>query len=369
MPLRRHLLVAATALAAIGAATAPIPGDDSISSDETLAVFPTDGWRLADGTWKLPIHAWVYEPEDDSDTRAALIDAFGKALGLDDAARADPVFRARAARFLVDNERGKRLTAQIGRLEKAEPLPRTGDNGHAEAVLTSTAEASLPVEAGFVDVTVRPASGGNPAIVARVRLVPPTGVSVVSDVDDTIKVTSVRDTRELLLNTFVRPFRAVDGMPELYRQWELADNAIFHYVTGSPWQLHDPLREWLAAARFPSGTLEMRHFRVTDDSLQKFFASPATTKRPVIEAMLRNHPGRTFVLVGDSGEDDPAIYADLAKRFPSQVARVLIRNTTNEPPDAPRWAKEFAGLDPGLWTVFTSPSDISALPLRRPPAD
>jgi hypothetical protein len=368
MPLRRHFLVAAVTVAAIGAA-APVPGDDSIASDETLVTFPTDAWRLADGTWRLPIHAWVYEPEDDSDTRAALIDAFGKALGLDDTARADPVFRARAARFLVDNERGKRLTAEIGRIEKPWPLPRTGDNGHTETVLTSTAALSLPLEGGHVDVTVRPASGGDPAVPARVRLLPPTGISVVSDVDDTIKVTSVRDTRELLLNTFVRPFRAVDGMSELYRQWELADNAIFHYVTGSPWQLHEPLREWLAAERFPSGTLEMRHFRVADGSLLAFLSSPATTKRPTIEAMLANNPGRTFILVGDASEEDPAIYADLAKRFPAQVARILIRNTTDEPPDAPRWAKDFAGVDPGVWTVFTSPSEISALPLRRPPAD
>jgi len=60
--------------------------------------------------------------------------------------------------------------------------------------------------------------------------VPEEGVSVVTDMDDTIKDTHVLDRKEMLKNTFVRPFVAVAGMPELYRSWKeaLGDRIQFH---------------------------------------------------------------------------------------------------------------------------------------------
>ena len=42
--------------------------------------------------------------------------------------------------------------------------------------------------------------------------VPPKGVSVISDIDDTIKVTEVLDRRRMLYNTFLREFKDVTGM-------------------------------------------------------------------------------------------------------------------------------------------------------------
>ena len=88
------------------------------------------------------------------------------------------------------------------------------------------------------------------------------------------------------------------------------------------------------------------------------FQGPERYKTPVIEPLLQRFPGRQFVLVGDSGERDPEIYAALARKFPMQVTRICIRNVTNEPMGADRYKNAFRGLPPELWRVFRDPKEI-----------
>jgi len=63
------------------------------------------------------------------------------------------------------------------------------------------------------------------------------GVSIISDIDDTIKISNVVNKRSLLKNTFYNYFKPVDGMNELYQKWS-EQNCQFHYVSSSPWQLY-----------------------------------------------------------------------------------------------------------------------------------
>ena len=62
------------------------------------------------------------------------------------------------------------------------------------------------------------------------------GVSVISDIDDTIKVSEVLSKRALLKHTFYSYFKPVEGMSELYQKWS-EQKCQFHYVSASPWQL------------------------------------------------------------------------------------------------------------------------------------
>ena len=67
-----------------------------------------------------------------------------------------------------------------------------------------------------------------------------------------VKVTAVGNRRELLANTLLREFRAVPGMPEIYRGWE-TDGAAFHYVSASPWQLASCLDGFFLGVDFLHG--------------------------------------------------------------------------------------------------------------------
>jgi hypothetical protein len=86
-----------------------------IKTDEVVVFFPTCG-RLdkETDTWMLPIHGWIYEPEEDSLKRAAALGLFRRALGLDEHKAETAVFKDRARLFLVDNERGKRVQLRFG---------------------------------------------------------------------------------------------------------------------------------------------------------------------------------------------------------------------------------------------------------------
>jgi phosphatidate phosphatase APP1 len=49
-------------------------------------------------------------------------------------------------------------------------------------------------------------------------------------------------------------------------------------------------------------------------------------KRDEISALIRACPGRQFILIGDSGEKDPEIYASIRQDFPGWVKEIVIRD-------------------------------------------
>jgi len=187
---------------------------------------------------------------------------------------------------------------------------------------------------------------------------------VISDVDDTIKITSVRNYAEAKLNTFCRPFQPVPGMAALYRKWAADCGAGFCYVTGSPWQLYRPLEDFRSEHGFPAGAWHMKHLRLADpQTVRAFFAAQTDYKLPAIEPLLERWPHRPVVLAGDSGEQDPEIYAALARRYPARIARIFIRNVTGEPRHAERYRKAFDGIEQEKWQLFR---DGAELPERLP---
>jgi phosphatidate phosphatase APP1 len=189
-------------------------------------------------------------------------------------------------------------------------------------------------------------------------MVGPRGPSVICDIDDTIKDSQVSDKRALLRNTFLNEFRTVRGMPELYRRFA-AEGAAFHFVSSSPWQLYPPLEAFSHAAGFPEASLELRRVHLKGLGALELVSDPMKTKSPAIESLLAAYPSRRFCLIGDSGEEDPEVYGESARRHPEQVACIFIRNVTHDTGDAARYRAAFRGVDPGRWHLFTEPEQLS----------
>ncbi|KAJ2808960.1 hypothetical protein H4R20_000509 [Coemansia guatemalensis] len=168
---------------------------------------------------------------------------------------------------------------------------------------------------------------GDTATTAGVaHLVEPQGISVVSDIDDTIKASNITAEKRIVLETvFAQPLRAVPGMSELYSEW-YEGGCEFHYVSNSPWQLYPALDRFFQAHQFPPGSAHLRTFDANDLLSVSNYTGTPQLKRDTIEQLLRTFPGRTFILVGDSGEQDLETYADLARRFPGRIARIFIRD-------------------------------------------
>jgi phosphatidate phosphatase APP1 len=189
------------------------------------------------------------------------------------------------------------------------------------------------------------------------RLLGPEGVSVISDVDDTVKDSNVLDRGELVANTFLRPYRAVTGMPDLYGAWGARGVAV-HYVTASPWQLFPPIWSFLNESGFPGVQIEMREVRVADASVVDLFRDSRAYKAGRIREILRRFPGRSFALVGDSGERDPEVYAAIAREFPGSVRGIFIRAVGASHLDRSRYREVFAGIEESRWIVFSDPAEL-----------
>ena len=150
---------------------------------------------------------------------------------------------------------------------------------------------------------------------------------VISDVDDTILETGVQRVGLMLAQTFTgsaltrTPF---PGAAALYRDLAGADNPVF-YVSSSPWNLHAFLEAFLQHRGFPAGPLLLRDL-IGD-------RHGRARKHERIEEVLRLHPDLPFVLIGDSGERDPEVYADIVRAHPGRVLAVYIREVRLDPGD------------------------------------
>lgn len=161
---------------------------------------------------------------------------------------------------------------------------------------------------------------------STVNLIDPEGISIISDIDDTIKDTQVTaGARIVLRNTFLREMQEVHGMSDVYNGW-WKQGAVFHYVSNSPWQLIPTLLDFFDAHKFPRGSA---HLRLHDSVLKTYFTPPDEHKMKTIREIVRDFPKRKFILVGDSGELDMEILTTIASEFPEQVVKVFIRDITS----------------------------------------
>lgn len=167
----------------------------------------------------------------------------------------------------------------------------------------------------------------DPAIRASAEVLVPSPQArfgVISDIDDTIVQSNViRKTRMLLTVALgnARTRKPFEGAAAFYRALHAGVNPIF-YVSKSPWNLYVPLLEYMQVQGFPRGPLLLRDFGLRTDKNHK-------CRR--IEEIVRTYPRLPFVLIGDSGERDPEIYAQVVRRHPQRVRAIYIRSVDPDP--------------------------------------
>jgi len=342
-----------------------------LKPDERIVFYPTVAQRVpGENTWRTEIRGCVFEPEKRAWFTVALREAL-ELKGIELTPDEEKIFNERARLFLVDHERGKKVFVRFG--NKIFAVGKSGADGRfgGEVKLRDTAlERRSPTrrddspetkharsETGAPFAAVLP-EGDKRAFPGEVFLLESEGLSVISDIDDTIKITEVRDRNATLRNTFLREFQPVPGMAELYQRLARERGAQFHYISASPWQLYEPLAALVDTHGFPHGTFALKEFRWKSRKFFSLFANPEKYKPGVIEPLLKQFPKRRFILVGDSGERDPEIYAALARKYPKEIERIYIRDVTDETSDSPRYQKTFAGLAKKQWKIFREPTEI-----------
>ena len=249
---------------------------------------------------------------------------------------ARPAIRRTLARFVAKGLPGVPLRIRVG---PTEVETATDGDGFFVAVLDTPPPASAtPWRAAQVELAA-PYRGVTdlPATQVDVRLSGPGArFGVISDVDDTVLLTGAQRVLSMVKTTLTgsaltrTPF---SGAAELYRALaagggpDPGENPVF-YVSSTPWPLHDFLAGFLAHRGFPRGPILLRNVRSSSAD-----GSPHGHKRTHIEEILRLHPELAFVLIGDSGQHDPRIYAEVVHEHPGRILATYIREVRLDPGD------------------------------------
>jgi phosphatidate phosphatase APP1 len=303
-----------------------------------VTVFPTYGYQASD-SWVIPVRVWVHKERRidgllDDHIRALLTDDEGRVIPTE-----DEVVRCRecVADFIADSDSGERVVLMDEDGRELHRFPSETDaNGLVEGELRLPRDRS-----GRVTITARVSQGplkSDAEGKGHVMLLEPNGKSVVSDIDDTIKVSEIPAGKIIVLrNTFLRKYVAAEGMLDRYRGF---GDVSFHYVSGSPWQLFRLLHKFLVEdGGFPEGTFHMKSLKTSPldvvafmRDLRGLIAGKEYTKEQKIDQiseLMRHFPDRTFTLIGDSGELDPEVFTHLREKRGAQVEKIVIRDVVN----------------------------------------
>ncbi|MFN7892583.1 MAG: phosphatidate phosphatase App1 family protein [Pirellula sp.] len=322
--------------------------------DPRVTLYPTIGFPLAGGqVWRVIIQGRISQDAPASFGKRLMLKGLIRALDLSREEASSELFGERIDGFLTSPIAGQRIQVELagqhyvlrrkskrsGLFSCKLDLPAKQLRGFksfgqilkldedSSASRRSTADHQTQATESL---TANPISAGCPVLLAE-----ESGISVVSDIDDTIKLTEVTSRRRMLQRTFAIPFEPIEGMADVYQHWA-NQGALFHYVSSSPWQIYSPIDRFLRSENFPVGSMHLKWFRLRDEIFKRWQILRRKSKSGVIRGLMKRLPNRSFVLVGDSGEKDPEIYAKIASKFPKQVIRICIRQIEANPLDGPR---------------------------------
>jgi phosphatidate phosphatase APP1 len=197
---------------------------------------------------------------------------------------------------------------------------------------------------------------------------------VISDIDDTIIVTGVKNLGKRAWALFMaeasarRPFEGVAALYDAFARGStgepLGQNPLF-YVSSSPWNLYEHLDFFLEVHGIPKGPILLRDWGLTEDGFAP--GGGHGHKRKKMKAVLDAFPELPFVLIGDSGQEDAEHYRSLVEEYGRRIRVVYIR-TVPHPKGRARELQEIAERvrDAGSTLVVVATSrEIEADAARR----
>ena len=174
-------------------------------------------------------------------------------------------------------------------------------------------------------------------------------VGIITDIDDTIMVSMV--PRPLLAVRYAMISKAssrqaVPGMSQFLQDLEIeaayaADSdtsgprapsstydvlslppALMYLSTGA-WNIVPTLRPFLRDNDFPLGTILLRSWWISDRGTVP--GAGPEFKLSQFELLTKMVPHVKWILIGDNGQNDPITFTTVSKKWPNQVAAIIIR--------------------------------------------
>jgi len=164
-------------------------------------------------------------------------------------------------------------------------------------------------------------------------------IGIISDIDDTIQDSSITHKLQMIKKILLGNYKtsvAIAGTASLYNGLlQQSNGGTMHYVTGSPVNLYSKLENFTKLNGFPDGSMDMKIIGTNYGS-----NSLLDYKLSKIRALIKAYPSKKFLCFGDSGQQDPEIYAQIKKEYPKNILGIYINNVTKESKTSSRYKDE-----------------------------
>ncbi|KAK3989232.1 hypothetical protein QBC44DRAFT_86012 [Cladorrhinum sp. PSN332] len=341
------------------------PWPAQISHDDVVWLMDNVAFRAPNGHW----HAEFVTAAFDHKPSPKLVDIVGDIaarVGLAKGSKEEATIEKRIAPFVMEILPGRQVNVKYDSSAelKLGPGGRNGMSSDIRRIPEGT-------NGSVVSSTAVVPKGTTGLLEMKTVYAEPEGWAIISDIDDTIKVTLTSSPTGILTSTFVSEPTPVAGMPELYAyiQTLVTTSAPWFYLSASPYNLYPFLRKF-RDDYFPHGQLILRDSNLLTISGLLSNLTLGTEKYKVdrIKKVHRWLPKRKMILIGDSTQSDPEAYGDAYRMDPGWIKLILIRKVTDisaigiqEKNQPERFEKAFEDIPRDLWHVFEDPTECQEL--------
>ncbi|UJR21916.1 hypothetical protein I4U23_024986 [Adineta vaga] len=349
----------------------PFISDAKVSKNkDKFMLIPSIGFEN-DNQFTMIMNGWYYEPLDSNFIQNLIRKSFYGAMNLIDRSTkfSKEEQEERIGPFFVRDVSKHQIQLKIS--DSISTTVSTDDNGRFYAMIGVNNLQSLTIKQDvmkYIAFDDDYNQQGDEGLVYLMRTKNYSGCSIISDIDDTIKISEVPNKQKLIINTFKKTFQAVPGMANVYQSWRSSYQCLIHYVSAMPSQLYYVTQKFLNKENFPHGSFHMRHLKVISPDkynlvkqLSDFIGHNASQrhKLTVIETILNLAPStQQFIMVGDSGEFDPEIYGEITRRFSNRIKMIFIRLVDGGRNDPNRFENAFKNIPNDKWSTFFDAKDL-----------
>ncbi|KAK3674521.1 hypothetical protein LTR78_005607 [Recurvomyces mirabilis] len=361
--------------------------------DSELAAVPTNVLNISpyanftDQGWNVRFHGNVYKQPNTSEQ--TLNDLANKLFIYGTSVQDLPADQQAQTRNLTAEifivQQGN-VSVNTIHLEPAQSTGGDGESGGGGAVTPSggTQDVTLPLNTtaegdfdAFVQINSAGLQPGNttsqvqrlntyvdgaPLGNGTAYLVPNQGLTIISDIDDILRITKIYEPEQGLLNSFARPFVPWQNMPDIYANWSKSlPNTHFHYLTTTPEQVTRNYMQFIYST-YPGGSFDDRPLNFSD------VTATLSIRKFLLDKVFQTFPQRKFILVADTSNSDVMRdYPQLVTDYPGQVQCIFLRNTsaTDDGDKFPYDTSGFKGLNQNMYMFFVNAEDLSGLDIAN----
>jgi len=187
----------------------------------------------------------------------------------------------------------------------------------------------------------------------RIHISDDISTAVLSDIDDTLLISHVNQMLKMVWVLMVKNALTRKPVPRINMLYEAIRNfnqdvfpSDFFYVSNSEWNLYDFLMDFMQTNNIPDGVFFLQRLKTGFWDMVKAGKKLNDHKYDSILALFNFFDKKSFILVGDNGQRDLAIYSSVAESFAGRIKGVIIRELPN-----PQYRRKNKVFEDKLWQL------------------